>query len=501
MSDIKRAEDFLRQYKADYRALLEDAFQACKQVESALGGVVADVYTRGSSQDGEEFKDAGKMAAKLRQRGMQTSATNFMSLNDVVGLTVVVQYPDQVDDVVRRIKLRLASSGTKAGRPERHENKGGYFASHLVCSSQRGGETLRCEIQIKTMLHDAWSAKMHDLTYKPGGMLDPRLSALMASIAVTIQNLEEQSRLIRDMIQAGWNVEEEARLAARKFLFESMLREGADTSHDSGDDEILALRRKVERASITIDAGGPKAVNDLAKLTAAVNGLGSKGGRERHAWMLAGRVASIKPSANLTRFFQNHADAWLGVAPGFLSAGIVEAREIAAVPLMFYVFGDLERAIDYASRLLHDPSFATMPSATRDYVEFNRACFMVEREYHAPTRDEPRRMELRAEVDRVLDARYRSASDDDKSSVLDSIGFAKITFARTREEVRAGIEDCVASASAAPLREKEVASAYMELNLRLGWRRYFEIEIMEKGGTPPVSSQVIGTKAVRRPPS
>jgi len=133
-----------------------------------------------------------------------------------VGLTLVVSYPDQIDDVIHVLEEELKHASIIIEERENHQRKNGYFATHLVCRGVQGVEILKCEIQLKTLLHDAWSAKMHDLTYKPVGMLDPRLAALMASIADTIDSVENQSQLIRGMIKASWNVEEKARRAARQ---------------------------------------------------------------------------------------------------------------------------------------------------------------------------------------------------------------------------------------------------------------------------------------------
>ena len=163
-----------------------------------------------------------------------------------MGLTVVVKYPDKIPVVIDAIRNGLKSKKIKVGRDEVHVDKDGYFATHVVCSGLFTGENLNCEIQLKSLLHDAWSAKMHDLTYKPTGVLDPKLNALMASVARTIESLEEQSILIRDMIKANWNVEEKTRRAARHELFASMLAYGADPWRTKAGPKLDALRLEIK---------------------------------------------------------------------------------------------------------------------------------------------------------------------------------------------------------------------------------------------------------------
>jgi hypothetical protein len=63
-----------------------------------------------------------------------------------------------------------------------------------------------------------------------------------------------------------------------------------------------------------------------------------------------------------------------------------------------------------------------------------------------------------------------------QSSLLDTEGLMKITFAENTDQAREGIEACVTARALAPPEERYFADAYADLNLRLGWRRYFALE-------------------------
>ena len=294
MTDVARAEEFLRLYGADYKDILDKVLSESRALEKSLGvDVISDVYSRGSSQGGDEFKDTRKIAGKIRQRGWPVSAQSFLKLNDIIGITVVVQYPDQLNSVIASIKKALKRAGLKIGDLELHMNKNGYFASHLVCYGERQGEKLNCEIQFKTMLHDAWSAKMHNLTYKSLGLMDPRLGALMASIAVTIQSLEEQSQLIREIIKANWNVEGEARLAARQFFFDSMLHYGADVWTANEDHVLTKLHDDIEKSRGVINSQSQTHCT-IRRLIGSIDKCCGDENRLRQAWIMAGRLADLR---------------------------------------------------------------------------------------------------------------------------------------------------------------------------------------------------------------
>ena len=56
-------------------------------------------------------------------------------------------------------------------------------------------------------------------------------------------------------------------------------------------------------------------------------------------------------------------------------------------------------------------------------------------------------------------------------------GLIDITFATSTEQVRAGIVKIGTAVEKAAPREQAVSDAYADLNMRRGWRRYFEVEV------------------------
>ena len=477
MREVQSADIFLKTYGKDYKELLLAVQDVCRRVQQTIGADVIDsIYTRGESS-GEEniFKEPGKIANKVRQKGQTPGTKAYLALNDIVGLTVVVKYPNSIPSVISAIRKGLRSKKIAVGLPEEHTNRGGYFATHVVCSGVFSAETLNCEIQLKSILHDAWSAKMHDLTYKPTGVLDPKLNALMASVANTIESLEQHSILIRDMIRSNWNVEEKTRRIARHELFESMLAYGADVWRADAGPKLNALRQQIEDASAQI-AKEPKDGKTVSKLTAAVERCCHDPNELRFAWMMAGRIASLRTSPDLDRFFTTQVDAWLSSAAGLLQAGKIAEKEIGSVPLLYYVIGDIDRAVEYAEYLVADPEFSALSKRTKAINNFNRATFLVEREYHHPTQNSAIKAKLRAEIEEILAHSDMAVMPNAESSILDTRGLLRITFAQSQDEVRAGIEDCVRARTLSPPEERTVSDAYADLNLRLGWRRYFELE-------------------------
>ena len=78
----------------------------------------------------------------------------------------------------------------------------GYFACHYnLRSSDYTTHTPICEVQIKTVLHDGWGAKTHDLTYKSSMDLDPSLVEGFELLGDTLAKIDQQSDLLRKSLE------------------------------------------------------------------------------------------------------------------------------------------------------------------------------------------------------------------------------------------------------------------------------------------------------------
>ncbi len=473
-----KVDEYLLRYKEDYLDLLRRVTESVAELRKTHGAAITSAYPRPDSGFGP-FKESVKIAAKLRKKGgVGAGARDLTELGDVVGYTVVVQYPDEREPLFTALGIELARHEVTVGELEKHENKGGYFAHHAICERRYGSDVLKCEVQIKTMLHDAWSKKMHDLTYKPAGRLDRRLAALMEAGSVTLESVEQQSQLIRDMIKANWEAEGEARREAREQLFGQMLATRVRVA--AGRPEagaIIALHEELEGAGSAKESISDRKYEELTEKVAKLCGRGS----EAYSWILHAHLASLRPDARQVRKCIVEVDALFEAAPALLAAGAIDIRDLIGAPLVFYVMGELALSVEYFDKLLENPRLE-LPTETVAKIRFNRLNPLVELEYHFPTDDHGQRTDLQEEVTRCLDDPELAKNPDIDASLADLRGLARITFATTTDEVREGIRQCEGATEFAVESEKEVSTAYADLNTRRGWRRFFEMEVASKVG-------------------
>jgi ppGpp synthetase/RelA/SpoT-type nucleotidyltranferase len=200
-------------------------------------GMVYLIYTRADKQNGEIFKDVWKIVEKADAAAIPYHQLYF--IRDIIGVTIVVVYPSDIDVVRKIIDERIHAHhfvsvydtapcddhASFYGETKRHK---GYYAHHytLEVGKELGKPDLlftRCELQIKTVLHDAWGAKTHDLTYKRAGALDERMNKQAEVLGDVLAGIDQQSELLRHLIQGRWVLEEHKSNTAKEALLQKTL--------------------------------------------------------------------------------------------------------------------------------------------------------------------------------------------------------------------------------------------------------------------------------------
>lgn len=478
MRELKTIEAVVKANQSTYISLLKDCKRMCFDAAGAAGITIEEIYSREKrSSSQSEFKDDVKILRKLNSEGKTVSRENIMEIQDLVGTTSVVRYADEGEILIGELRNLAQGLSIQLSEPRRIEAKDGYYATHIIASRIRNAVNYNCEIQIKTMLHNAWSVKMHDLTYKPAGYLDPRMSALMTSVAKTIDSLEIQSALIRDMITSGWNVEADTRKLARETMLKQI---GTYFAKQLAEEPALKSFDLIDR----IDKDGYSLAQcnaddeQLKGLLSEVQALKSEPAKFRFAWLAIAKLAALRPHRELSELLDIIIDNWLLALEKKQIEATVE--EIESVPLIFYARGDHDRAIDCSNRILE--AFPAFSDDLEPRIRANLVAFRIEQAYHIMPEGRAFRENLERELRQELARLVMSPHMQQNPSALrDSEGLLEIVFAQDLEQVRKGIAICHEAAKLPSTDTDVVIESFEDLNVRLGWRRYFELEVILNG--------------------
>jgi ppGpp synthetase/RelA/SpoT-type nucleotidyltranferase len=230
---------------------------------------VYKIYSRGDLQpNNDELKHPRKVRLKSddfhRKKG--AGPVSLFDLPDIVGFTIVVSFPSDItrvasliDDLIDQRKFRKATLGgvitgatpaaakrivTRHGRAIESD---GYFACHYNVSTNGVGRARPIvEIQIKTVLHDAWGLKTHDLTYKTTGHTDLSLLISFSLLGDMLANVDLQSDTLRDSINRSAAVREAKRARLQWELLHAPVQAAVSRLEAAGDPCAPDLRAILE---------------------------------------------------------------------------------------------------------------------------------------------------------------------------------------------------------------------------------------------------------------
>lgn len=180
--------DFAECLEKLLRSLIEDGKLKCQSVTSRA-------------------KDEESLRSKLERKLEQGVQPAELRLDDLAGVRVLLYFKSDVQrivDLLRREFHVLGEENVEKRYPDCHQSLG-YCARHFIVSlddcrkhfaEYRRFRSLRCEVQVTTVLEHAWAEVEHDLYYKhEESAYDSDLGALereFASIVSFIRHGDER---------------------------------------------------------------------------------------------------------------------------------------------------------------------------------------------------------------------------------------------------------------------------------------------------------------------
>ena len=94
-------------------------------------------------------------------------------MQDIAGLRIMVQFVDDVDEILEVLRQRQDMRVVQERDYIRHKKSSGYRSYHVVVEypvdTIDGNETILAEIQIRTLSMNFWATIEHSLNYKYKG--------------------------------------------------------------------------------------------------------------------------------------------------------------------------------------------------------------------------------------------------------------------------------------------------------------------------------------------
>lgn len=127
------------------------------------------------------------------------------SLEDIIAITVLCPYKSDTDGFIKWMKGAFEIVPGKR-KPKRNDPSGHRGYHYIVRVRRSEGNTsdysdIKCEVQIKTILEEAFDAKTHDVTYKPRSQHVPStIRRQFKLLSRALQVVDEQSEFLKNLL-------------------------------------------------------------------------------------------------------------------------------------------------------------------------------------------------------------------------------------------------------------------------------------------------------------
>jgi ppGpp synthetase/RelA/SpoT-type nucleotidyltranferase len=463
---LPEVKAYLNRHGDGYRLFLERVASELNWIrhKPECSRLIYSIYSRSDKQRGDSLKKDWKIAKKLYEWRLKHPSAKISDIHDIIGFTIVVNFPSDRETlaghIINNANVKHFEVYKQADRRER-----GYHAVHLLVRAKNAIEfpVEKAELQIKTMLHDGWGAKTHDLTYKPHGDIDQALRRHIEILGDVLQHLDDQSELIKDAIQERWYADRRQRDLARESLFRMLMTSGNATHGEDLRDLAQEISdNRIQLASL--DIGDPR----LATLGSRLDQLKNQLGPGPDISRLYTFLASIRTAPDMLRLALNSIDEWRDARKG-------DPRQLVRVAifrsLTYYAVGQLEDAVGSSREALTEALASNMTDVVVQ-AKSNLAYFLSELAYQLPDRDTA----LVADAMALSEEALHDAPETLIASARDTRGAVLITLGTTEADVRLGLELCInAKADASPQR-KQVLEAYFRVHERRAFRRLLAMD-------------------------
>lgn len=196
--------------------------QLCTEVEYILRKRVGERAVQ-TSFIGSRAKTLNSFLEKLTRKHYKKP---FNEVTDFAGARVVCLYNNDINAIAEIIHDEFEVIEEVNKLEELEENKFGYIGRHFIVKLGKKSSgaryddlrSLNCEIQVRTVVQDAWAIIQHHMAYKNESDVPSTLIRKLNSLAGLFETVDDQFELIRSQRDTYVKEIRESKGVADKFL-------------------------------------------------------------------------------------------------------------------------------------------------------------------------------------------------------------------------------------------------------------------------------------------
>ena len=443
--------EFLENRRSRFLKTLQVLRRLLEDYKSTPEGhnVIHSVYSRGDRQPGgDELKQAWQVREKvLRERMAGNSAYSAHDVHDIVGLTVVCPFPDSAKQVGAFLEKAKTEGKITIVEQEMKDTRIDYQADHYtVTVSDPDCAGIKCEIQVKTILFEAWSYWTHDISYKPKDLLPIEAEVIFESVSARLSRAESDAQVARDRADHLAQWVERLREPIRHFYAREVARVVGE-SLPEGDDQDRARRLQT-----ALESDQPLTKDEAADFIDWADRLRQIDLKSACKALQVLPYACIE--ADLRQRSADRFDRWVEEAADTRDKiTVLSYQDVALLHFNWLpeAIGRAELGLQLATKHMESLAEGERPDFVDGLVRahMNVAHHLAE----LGPRDRSDSTDIRAERARELVSKAKTLSNGPLGAYRnDTAGWVKIKFGRTADEIKEGRELCEAARQTVALR-------------------------------------------------
>jgi ppGpp synthetase/RelA/SpoT-type nucleotidyltranferase len=200
-ADIASIQRDLLAQKSTYESLSDYMLSKLLLLKSFHPKTIRVVFSRQP-----KVKDVNGIIRKMALIRAKKKNASIKDVNDVIALTILCPYESDILQIAQWVgtMFEVSPPPEEAVRDAPDGHRGHHFSLRLPKRELHGYADFRglsCELQIKTILQEAFDAKSHDLAYKPGNLeVGEELKTQFVHLSRHLSALDGQSEFVKDLI-------------------------------------------------------------------------------------------------------------------------------------------------------------------------------------------------------------------------------------------------------------------------------------------------------------
>ncbi len=212
------------------------------------------------------FSPTGRMKSidsvhEKLETGRHPTLDSLSDLNDLVGIRIVLLFPEVKDQVVRLLSDTFDLLNDP-GENKQHPDKFGYSSIHLILRVKKEWSTVptwskhlekKIEVQVRTLSEHIWAETSHALFYKREENIPNALNRDLHKMAAVLEVIDDQLQNIKSRVEKHFadireaSFEDVLNLDLNSETFRRVMDEHSNGIYNLNDLRNKILSSKIER--------------------------------------------------------------------------------------------------------------------------------------------------------------------------------------------------------------------------------------------------------------